>query len=313
MVAKGGRIQVDSCNQYEWRGPARILTRVSVFRLLYSTAPVLMSCGLLLRIIKQTSRIIMPLGDANFCLPINLGRLQNERLRLVPIDTCPDSDLEEFVVGNPELWRYLPSGPFSSVEAYRAWHAEKIQQHSHSILFAIYLKEGTVNKRVAGAAEAQQMHVADGTFAGTTGLTDAVPRNSMVEIGHVIILPRFHRTFVNTVSTSLLMKHVLDPIADGDLNMRRVQWQANGSNRASITAAQRLGFELEGIMRYARTINDNKDCVSKLANERSDGLPVVDATGTKIGVGRHSAMLAVCWDDWLEVKRNHVLSLLEGA
>lgn len=253
------------------------------------------------------------LESANFCLPIDLSRLQNDQLQLIPLASCPDSDLEEFVVENSELWQYLPSGPFPSVAAYRAWHAEKIQQHSDSILFAIYLKEGVVNKRIPGTSDVEQIRVADGTFAGTTGLTDAVPNNSVVEIGHVIILPKFHRTFVNTDSTALLLKHLLDPLSDGDLQMRRVQWQANGSNKPSIAAAQRLGFELEGIMRYARTINDNKDCVSQLPNERSDGLPVIDAMGRKIGVGRHSAMLALCWDDWLGGKRDHVLKLLQRS
>lgn len=250
------------------------------------------------------------LENANFCLPINLERLQDERLQLVPIDACSDADLEEFVVNNPGLWRYLPSGPFPSVAAYRAWHAEKIHQHSDSILFGIYLKEGIVNKRIPDSNEVEHIRATDGTFAGTTGLTDVVLRNSVVEIGHVIILPRFHRTFVNSVSTSLLLKHLLDPLAGGDLQLRRVQWQANGSNQASIAAAQRLGFELEGIMRYARTVNDDKECVSKLPNERSEGLPVIDATGSKVGIGRHSAMLAMCWDDWLKGKRDHVLKLL---
>lgn len=251
------------------------------------------------------------LENTNFCLPLKLSRLQNDRMQLVPLHLCRDADLEEFVVGNPELWLYLPSGPFRSVAAYRAWHDEKIQQHSDSILFGIYLKKGVVNKRIPGTDDFEQIHVAEGTFAGTTGLTDAIPKDSLVEIGHVIILPKFHRTFVNTVSTSLLLKHLLDPLEGGDLHVRRVQWQANGSNQPSIAAAQRLGFELEGIMRYARTINDNKECVSSLPNERSDGLPVVDAMGNRIGIGRHSAMLALCWDDWLEGKRDHVLKLLQ--
>lgn len=243
------------------------------------------------------------LRNTNFCLPINLQRLENDRLKLVPMESCSYGDLKEFVVHNPELWRYLPSGPFPDVASYRTWHDENIRQHSDRILFAIYLKEGIVNRRIPGTDEVEKIQVVDGTFAGTTGLTDAVPRNSIVEIGHVIILPKFHRTFVNTVSTSLLLKHLLDPISGGDLQMRRVQWQANGSNQPSIDAAQRLGFELEGIMRYARTINDNKECVSKSPNERSDGLPTVDASGGKIGVGRHSAMLALCVSHLNSLKR----------
>ena len=114
-------------------------------------------------------------------------------------------------------------------------------------------------------------------------------------------------------------------MSGGDLGLRRVQWQADTRNVASIRAAQRLGFVLEGVMRWQRVCTENKECVSvsDRRNEEGDDTgigrvgkvvaepPREDAGGNRIGPGRHSAMLALCWDDWLSGKRDHVLSLLE--
>lgn len=82
-------------------------------------------------------------------------------------------------------------------------------------------------------------------------------------------------------------------------------------NQPSISAAQRLGMVLEGTIRWQRVVADHKKCASEADVERADGKPVVDRDGRKLGPGRHSAMLAVCWDDWLEGKKDHVMRLLQ--
>lgn len=255
-----------------------------------------------------------PRTKENFCLPIDSNRLQNDRLRLVPIESCTDANLQEYIaetcIKNPELWHFFPSGPYESVDAYKAFYDEIVRHNPASIIFAIYLKAGKVSKRKAESDEIEVFEVPEDTFAGTTGLINASVKDSTVEIGHVMILPKFHRTFVQSVSSCLLLKHLLDPITQGDLQMRRVQWQAYSKNEPSVNAAKRLGFTLEGIIRWQRIIGDNKNCISEYPGERSEGKPVVDIEGRKLGPGRHSAVLALCWDDWLDGKRDHVLKLL---
>jgi len=250
-----------------------------------------------------------------FCLPINIDRLQNDRVKLIPIEKCTDQNLEEYVtetgINHPELWDYFPFGPYYSVEAYKTWYNNNVRQNPTIIIFAIYLKAGRIAKRISGSNELETLEVADGTFAGTTGLINASVENSSVEIGHVMVLPRFHRTLVNTHASCLLLKHLLDPISQGDLNMRRVQWQANSKNQASIAAAQRLGMILEGVVRWQRVVTDNKKCASEAAGVRVDGMPKIDREGRKLGPGSHSAMLAMCWDDWLDSKRDHITVLLQ--
>lgn len=249
----------------------------------------------------------------NFSLPINLERLQIERLKLVPLELCPPGVNELFYhetnVTNADLWLYFPRGPFPSLESYLAWWTSEIKQDPTRVIFAILLKAGTVSRRNRdGSIETFQ--VENDTFAGTSGLTDAALSESRVEIGFAMLLPKFQRTFVNSTSCCLLLKHLLDPIASGDLGLRRIQWQANSNNQPSIAAAQRLGFNLEGIMRWQRTCTENKKCISENDGERKEGLPEADATGRKLGPGRHSAMLALCWDDWLDGGRDHIIEIL---
>lgn len=253
----------------------------------------------------------------NFCLSINLDRLQNDRLKLIPIESCTDDNLKEYIdetcIRNSELWTYFPVGPHASVQAYKQWYDKVVRHDPAAVIFAIYLKAGKVSKRKAGSDEIETFEVSDNTFAGTTGLINASAANSTVEIGHVMVLPQFHRTFVQSVASCLMLKHLLDPTSQGDLQMRRVQWQAFSINKPSVGAAQRLGFVLEGIIRWQRVIAENKICASSDPSTRSEGKPVVDIEGRKLGPGRHSAMLSMCWDDWLEGKRDHVLTLLARA
>lgn len=84
-----------------------------------------------------------------------------------------------------------------------------------------------------------------------------------------------------------------------------MQWQANTENEASIRAAKRLGFELEGVARWQRILPARKSgiAVESLLRERESG-----KEGK--GDGRHSAILALCWDDW-GAKRDQVLKLME--
>lgn len=253
----------------------------------------------------------------NFCLPIDLNRLLNERLWLKPLEECTDDNLQEFInetcINHPELWTYFPGGPHDSLKAYKAWYYESIESIPEAQIFAIYLNAGTVTKHKPGNDEVESLEVAHGTFAGTIGLINASNTMSKAEIGHVMVLPKFHRTFVHTHASCLLLKHLLDPVSGGDLNLRRVQWQANSQNARSIAAAERLGMTLEGILRWDRTCWENKQCVSEARGSRTDGKPIMDKMGRKLGPGRHSAMLSLCWDDWLEGKREHVMKLMARA
>ncbi len=90
-----------------------------------------------------------------------------------------------------------------------------------------------------------------------------------------------------SAAVALLMQYALLLPSEGGLGLRRVQYQTDANNDRSIALARKFGFQQEGILRWHRVMPGEK---SGLSPREGDGKP-----GTK---GRHTAILAVCWDDW---------------
>jgi len=124
-----------------------------------------------------------------------------------------------------------------------------------------------------------------GRIAGLIGWLHASTHTLSAEIGPVIILPEFQRTFVSSNATGLLLKYLLDLPSDGGLGFRRIVWCANPFNQASIAAAKKLGFVEEGVMRWTWVLSAGKE-----------GKPVDGRR--KEGNGRDSTVLSITWEDW---------------
>lgn len=112
------------------------------------------------------------------------------------------------------------------------------------------------------------------------------------EIGFIEIFRAFQRTHVSTHAIGLLLHYLLElPNSTsrygGGLGLRRVQWQAHSENKPSVRAAERMGFRLEGIMRWRRILPQAKRGLDTPSERAGGGLK-----------GRHSAILSLCWDDW---------------
>lgn len=119
-------------------------------------------------------------------------------------------------------------------------------------------------------------------LAGLIGLMNTSVDNLCTEIAFVFTLPPFQRTHITTHGVGLLMRWCFD-----ELKLRRVQWQTNESNERSWRAAERMGFIKEGVKRWERILPPGKS-----GHTPRDGDPRGDC------MGRHTALLAVCWDDW---------------
>lgn len=132
------------------------------------------------------------------------------------------------------------------------------------------------NKKSAGDTEDE--------LVGLIGLLNTDPTNLSTEIGFVLTLPPFQRTHVTTHAVGLLLVWCLD-----ELKLRRVQWQANARNEKSVHAAQKMGFAMEGIVRWQRVLPPEK---RKAGSKPREGDPKPEHHG------RDSALLSVCWDDW---------------
>jgi hypothetical protein len=152
----------------------------------------------------------------------------------------------------------------------------------------------------------------------------------------VIVLPLYQRTFVSTHAIGLLLDYALQKPGDGGLGLRRVQWMAHADNTASVRAAERMGFKMEGVLRYVVRLDIILSFV--LFNQRVESVlivwvitfvfvivnlrwdrtvPIDKENGIKPREGdvlqlrgRHSAILAMCWDDWEDGGREHVRKMM---
>ncbi|EUC59733.1 GNAT family acetyltransferase, putative [Rhizoctonia solani AG-3 Rhs1AP] len=218
---------------------------------------------------------------------------------------------------HPELVGYLPWNPFKTLHEFEVHFEQLIRSDPTWCVFAALDKskldpdQGKAKNLIcphlllclyiAPDSQLTPFTAVDTAraLAGTIGYLRASPELSSVEIGYVIILPAYQRTFVSTHAIGLLLDYALQKPSDGGLGLRRVQWQAHADNAASIRAAQRMGLKLEGILRWERTVPTDKDNGIKARDD--------DVLQRR---GRHSAMLAMCWDDWEEEGREHVQKMM---
>ena len=184
---------------------------------------------------------------------------------------------------SPHLYDYLPYGPFQTLEEFhKKFYDSRIRDDTGSVLFAVYNKHG---KREI--------------LAGSLAYLNSSAPHLAVEIGHIVTFPAFQRTHVTSNAVGLLMHYALDPPSAGGLGLRRVFWQANALNDKSVRAAQRMGFQWEGILRWDRVLPLGKEKAGNKKGERSED--------PRPGhVGRDTAMLSLCWDDWEGGSRQRV-------
>ncbi|KAG8726796.1 hypothetical protein FRC12_023075 [Ceratobasidium sp. 428] len=240
-------------------------------------------------------RVVLPDSDApydlNFRFPVR--ELESDRIKLTPlIPSIHGKALCEGIQLHPELLRYLPWAPASLINDYDT-HYERIMRSDPSwCVFAILDKA-----KLTDETDKTQGHA----LAGAMGYLRADPESASIEIGYAIVLPAYQRTFVSTHAIGLLLRYALDLPVDGGLGLRRVQWQAHADNAPSIRAAQRMGMKLEGIMRWQRQWPADK--VDACLGREGDALGPEG--------GRHSAMLAICWDDWEDGGRELVRKLMD--
>jgi len=121
-------------------------------------------------------------------------------------------------------------------------------------------------------------------LAGLIGLLNTSANNLSTELGWLITLPAFQRTHVTNNAIGLLLTWCLDSPAQGGLGLRRVQYQSNPENAASVRKAEGFGFQFEMVQRFQRVVN-------------------------KPGKW-DTAMYSMCWDDWQE-QREKVQAMMQ--
>ncbi len=151
--------------------------------------------------------------------------LLGTRVRLEPLDPERHADdLLAAAAGDPQLWDYLPYGPFADAEELRGWLAERAS--SPDPLFLTIVDPAT------------------GRAGGVVSYLRIEPVHACIEIGHIWFGAPLQRTPAATETIYLLARHAFD-----DLGNRRLEWKCDAANARSRRAAARFGFTFEGVFR----------------------------------------------------------------
>ena len=168
--------------------------------------------------------------------PLSRVALEGEVVRLEPVNVARHAgQLFAAQSSAPELWAYLPYGPFESETAFRVWLTERAAS-SDPLFYAII-------ERMSGRA------------LGMASFLRVEPGHGVIEVGHIWYSPALQRTRLATDAMYVMARHVFD-----DLGYRRYEWKCNALNEPSRRAAVRLGFTFEGVFRQHMVIKgENRD------------------------------------------------------
>jgi RimJ/RimL family protein N-acetyltransferase len=119
------------------------------------------------------------------------------------------------------IWRYLPYGPFDSIEGMAAY-LRGLQETERLLPFTVF-------------------DLQSGCQVGVLTYGANFPEHLKIEIAHVWYSPVVQRTNANLESTYLLLRRAFE------LGYRRVEWKCDALNERSRRSALRMGFRFEGI------------------------------------------------------------------
>ncbi len=179
--------------------------------------------------------------------------LKGQYVTLEPLDWDAHSEgLAPAIFGdqNADLWTYVPIGPFPETSAAQTVISYVAEQRNWQTL--------TIIPKSTGQAE------------GMASYMRLRPEYGSAEIGCVIFGQNLQKTRAATETLYLFARHIFE-----DLGYRRFEWKCDNANAASKQAAERFGFQFEGIFR--------NDMIVKTRN-------------------RDTAWFAMTDDDWPSVK-----------
>ena len=166
--------------------------------------------------------------------------------RVEPLDLDRHAaQLYDGIVADHEnrTWTYLYYGPFDREEDFQCWLAE-----------------------AAASTDPLFFAVVDNTTGIALGLVSYLrieEKAGAIAVGHIIFTPSLRRTPAATEGMYLMLRRVFD-----DLGYRRCEWRCDTLNAKSRAAAERFGFQLEGVFRQA--------CVNKGRNRDTACFSLID-------------------------------------
>jgi len=168
--------------------------------------------------------------------PATRERLEGALVQLEPADVARHgADLYAAQSGAPDIWTYLPYGPFADEADFRTWLGACAA--SVDPLFYAIIDRAT------------------GQATGMASFMRMTPEHGVIEVGNIWYSPALQRTRQATEAMYVMARHAFEV-----LGYRRYEWKCNARNEPSRRAALRLGFSYEGVFRQHMVVKDqNRD------------------------------------------------------
>lgn len=165
--------------------------------------------------------------------------MEGRLVRIVALDAKAHSaDLwRAFGQGSgPDIWHYMPIGPFPDLAALRGGMESLERRHPDWLPFAI-------------------LDRATGKAFGTASYMGIDGANGSAEVGAIAYGEGLRRRPAGTEAMLLMARRIFD-----ELRYRRYEWKCDAGNRPSRRAAERFGFTYEGTFRQHMVVKGrNRD------------------------------------------------------
>lgn len=164
--------------------------------------------------------------------------LEGRYVRLEPLNAARHGDglyAASSVADADARFAWLPELPPQSRAEFQAW-LDKAEASEDPLYFAI-------------------IDQTSGEVVGRQTFLRIDAANGAIEIGHIYWSPKMARTRGATEAQFLFAQYAL-----GELGYRRYEWKCNNRNLPSKRAAERFGFQFEGIFRQHMIVKgENRD------------------------------------------------------
>lgn len=150
--------------------------------------------------------------------------------RVAPLNVTAHGDalFNAWQADDASRWVYLGGRPFNDRDGCLEWLSHRA--HSRDPMFMALINQDRDQA------------------LGVAAWLDIAPEHGSIELGHLSFSTRMARSPMATEALHLMIDHAFS------LGYRRVAWKCDALNASSRRAAERLGFQFEGLFRQHRVV-----------------------------------------------------------
>lgn len=152
--------------------------------------------------------------------------LENDRVKLQPLQVSDFKQLRYFALHEPEIWKYSQQ-PADSVENLEKYISMALQGRKEKEIYPFIIYDKLYKE-----------------YAGSTRFYDYHENHRTVQLGYTWYGKKFQGTGLNKECKLLLLAFAFE-----QLGLERVEFRADTNNARSIAAMKSLGCTVEGVLR----------------------------------------------------------------